>query len=474
MPVLSYPAAFAALVREAPAQPAVVWEGRTFTRGALDRRSTRLARAYAERGVVAGDRVAIALPNSVEFLEAALAVWKLGAVPTPVSSRAPLAELREILALAEPKLVIGAEGLPSGFEPPADTSDAPLPDLMSPHSQAITSGGSTGRPKLIVDAFPARFDSDAPHYGMEKGAVVLIPGPLFHTGPFLNARETLLRGGLVVLMTRFEPAEALRLIETQRVQWANMVPTMLHRILRLPEHVRARADLSSLVRVFSSGAPCAEWLMRAWIEWIGPERMCEAYGGSERIGGTMISGTEWLAHPGSVGRPTGGREIKVVGPDGTRLPPGEIGEVWMRPPGGAGSTYRYVGAEMRRDGEGWETLGDLGRLDADGYLYLADRRTDMIVTGGENVYPAEVEAALDAHPAVFSSAVIGLPDEDLGQRIHAIVQAPGTLDTEELRAHVAARLSRYKVPRSFELVSEPLRDDAGKVRRSRLREERFA
>jgi bile acid-coenzyme A ligase len=281
-----------------------------------------------------------------------------------------------------------------------------------------------------------------------------------------------MRGGLVVLMGRFDPEEALRLIEAHRVQWVNLVPTMLHRIGRLPEEVRSRYDLSSLERVVSSGAPCADWLMRAWIDWIGPDRMFEAYGGTERIGGTLISGREWLARPGSVGRPTGGRKVRIVGENGDELAPGEIGDVFFLPPGGQGSTYRYVGATARATGDGWETLGDVGYLDREGFLYLVDRRTDMIVTGGENVYPAEVEGVLDAHPGVDSSCVIGLPDEDLGQRIHAIVQANAGI-AGSLREHLARSLVRYKIPRSIEFVAEPLRDDAGKLRRAQKRAERM-
>ena len=213
--------------------------------------------------------------------------------------------------------------------------------------------------------------------------------------------------------------------------------------------------------------------MRELIGWLGPDRVFEAYGGTERIGGTLISGREWLEHPGSVGRPTGGRKIRILDEQGRELPPGEIGEVFMMPPGGRGSTYRYIGADARATSDGWETLGDLGYLDADGFLYLVDRRTDMIVTGGANVYPAEVEAALEAHPRVRSCAVIGLPDPDLGQRVHAIVEAQLPLADAELREHLAQHLARGKHPRSFEFVDAPLRDESGKVRRSALREARI-
>jgi bile acid-coenzyme A ligase len=479
MPLLSFAEAFRRLAEASPDRPAVACDDVVTSRGELWTHATARAHQWQAMGVQEGGLVAIALPNGTAFLECALAAWQLGAVPMPLSHRLPEQEQREIVALAEPALLLGVSPeryperacLPDASRAEAEVSTQPLPDRTSPHAHAIASGGSSGRPKLIVDGNPARFDTEAPHYGMSADARVLIPGPLFHTGPFLNSRECLLRGGQIVLMSRFDPEQALRLIDTHRVQWANLVPTMLHRIWRLPEPVRQGFDLSCLERVVSSGAPCADWLMRAWIDWIGPDRMHEAYGGTERIGGTSISGREWLERPGSVGKPTGGRKVRIVDEHGAPLPPREIGDVFFLPPGGQGSTYRYVGAEARSTQDGWETLGDMGWLDEDGYLYLVDRRTDMIVTGGENVYPAEVEGAIDAHPAVGSSCVVGLPDEDLGQRIHAIVQAEPQIE-EELRGLLAERLVRYKIPRSFEFTPEPLRDDAGKLRRSRLRAER--
>jgi bile acid-coenzyme A ligase len=237
--------------------------------------------------------------------------------------------------------------------------------------------------------------------------------------------------------------------------------------------VRNAFDLSSIETVMCTGAPSPAWLKRAWIDWIGGEKIHEAYGGSERIAGTQISGTEWLEHPGSVGKPTADRKIRIQNAEGGECGPDEIGEVFMMPPGGQGSTYRYIGAEATASADGWESLGDLGYLDDDGYLYHVDRKTDMIVSGGANVYPAEVEAALDSHSAVLSSAVIGLPDDDLGQRIHAIVHTLAPLEESELCEYLADHLVRYKIPRSIEFVDQPLRDDAGKVRRSALRDARL-
>jgi bile acid-coenzyme A ligase len=475
--VVSHPRALALHAERKPDAAALIVDGRSLSWRELDRASTRLARTMASRGVGHGAFVSIALPNGEAFVIACFAAWKLGAVPQPLSSKLPAAERDAILAEARPALLVGGEPGPHFEHLPGDLdlsdgSDDALPDARSPSRQALASGGSTGRPKLIVDALPAEIDPEVAFYGNEPGTTVLVPGPLYHAAGFVNTTTTLLLGGTVVLMTRFDAAEALALIERHRVAWVSFVPTMLQRIWRLPESERGRYDLSSLRRVVSSGAPCPDWLFESFIGWLGPERVFEAYGGTERIGGTLISGSEWLAHRGSVGRPTGGRRIRILDEGGRDLPPGEVGEVYMMPPGGQGSTYRYLGAESRATADGWESLGDLGYLDEDGYLYLVDRRSDMIVSGGANVYPAEVEAALDAHPGVLSSAVVGLPDDELGQRVHAIVQAPG-LSEEALREHVAGRLSRVKVPRSFEFVDAPLRDEAGKLRRSALRAARL-
>lgn len=480
---MSHGRAMAFLAEEAPERLAVIHGEDRATRLDLERRSNRLARAYAERGVGPGELVTIALPNGIEFLVATLAVWKLGGSPQPISARLPEKERRAIVELASPALIVGVAPheygaafrcVPAGFEPDPSLSDAALPDVVAPCVRTMTSGGSTGRPKLIVDLTPALADPALAENGMQLRGTTLVPGPLYHAGPFIVSWQCLLSGGTLILTTRFDPEVCLRLIEQHRVDWALFVPTMMQRIWKLPSDVRAGADLSSLRRVMCTGAPSPAWLKRAWIEWIGPDKIWEAYGGTERIAGTLISGTEWLAHPGSVGRPPPERKMRILRPDGSECAPGEVGEIYMLPAAGRGTTYRYIGAEPTATEDGWETLGDLGWLDADGYLYLADRKTDMVLVGGSNVYPAEVEAALDAHPAVRSSAVIGLPDEDLGSRLHAIVDAPAGVREEQLRAHLAEHLVAYKIPKSFEFVGEPLRDDAGKVRRAALREARLA
>lgn len=503
MPLVSYGRALSLHAERKPDAVALVHEGRTTCYAELDRASNRLARLFARCGVGEGDFVTLALPNGREFVDALFACWKLGATPQPVSPRLPRAERDAILALVAPKLVVGppvdeipgghalssrGDGaarvagsgassgpavLEAGFDASGE-SDTPLPDRVSRYRMAICSGGSTGRPKVVVDHIPAQCDPEAAYHGQPPGTSILVPGPLYHSAPLINCLSVLLGGGKVVAMTRFDAEESLRLIEEHRLALAIFVPTMMVRIWKLSREERERFDLSSLVRVVSSSAFLPEWLRREWIEWIGPDRVWEAYGGSERIVGTLISGREWLARPGSVGRVSEGRKIKIVGPDGETLPVGEVGDVYGMPPGGPGSTYHYLGAEPRRLADGWETLGDMGYLDEDGFLYLVDRRTDLVITGGANVYPAEVEGAIESHPAVLACAVIGLPDDDLGAVVHAIVHLARPIGEDELRRHVEARLVRYKVPRSFEFVWETLKDDAGKVRRAALRAERVA
>jgi bile acid-coenzyme A ligase len=471
-----------ALAERAPNRPAITHEGRTVSRRELESATNRLARAYEQLGVRQNDLVTIALPNGIEFVAACVALWKLGATPQPVSCRLPRPEFEAIVELANPSLVIGAPEdwfprrtvLPAAFAPRSGLSDAPLPPRVARSWKAPTSGGSTGRPKLILAAAPGEHDPDEPTpVLMLPDRPQLVPGPLYHNGPFIFSMSGLFRGHHLVVMSRFDPQQALQLLQEWRVDWVMLVPTMMHRIWRLGEAERNRYDLSALRIVFHLAAPCPPWLKEEWIRWLGPERIHELYGGTEGQGVTFISGTEWLAHRGSVGKPAPTCRMKILDPEGSPLPPGQVGEVYMIPETGPGTTYRYLGATPRSR-DGWESLGDLGWMDEEGYLYLTDRHSDMILSGGANIYPAEIEAALDAHPRVRSSAVIGLPDADLGQRVHAIVEAAEPVSAEELRAHVAALLVVYKVPRTFEWVNAPLRDDAGKVRRSALRQERLA
>ncbi len=480
MPRIPYGQVFTQRAAEAPDRAALVCGSVTWTRAELETRSNRLAHCFRQRGVGVGDLVTIGLPNGPEFVAAVVAAWKCGATPNPLSPRLPEREVAAILELAQPALVIGFDAIDHGFAswpvgaaPPASTSPTPLGDVVAPRERCLASGGSTGRPKLILLDVPSLYDPDVPATILTPTGPVLVPGPLYHAAPFGSLTQALLAGERCVVMERFDAAGCLDLVEAHAIEQILFVPTMMHRIARLPEAQRCARDVSTLRMVLTGSAPCPAWLMRFFIEWLGSDVMHEVYGGTERIGGTHITGAEWLEHPGSVGRPiqTTQCEIRDV-ESGTSLPVGEIGEIWFKPVAGRSSTYRYVGAERRDDGAGWESMGDMGRLDADGYLYLADRRTDLILTGGRNVYPAQVELALEEHPHVASSAVIGLPDVDLGQRVHAIVQTTEAVDDAALLGHLRERLVPYALPRSFERVDEPLRDDAGKVRRFALRAER--
>ena len=469
---------FAALAAADPDRPAITCAGSTVTRRELERRTNRLARAYQQLGVTPDSFVTIGLPNTVEFLAAAIAAWKCGATPQPVSYRLPARERRAIIELAEPSLVVGVTpedavghtAIPAGYEPDPGLADTPLGEVAAASWKAPTSGGSTGRPKLIVSTQAALVESVEPFarlLGMTDGDTVLITGPLYHNAPFLLSTCALVLGGHVVLMPRFDAESALQLVQEHAVDYMYAVPTMMGRIWRLPEEQRLGHDVSSLRVVMHMAAPCPPWLKQAWIDWLGPDRIWELYAATEVQAVTLLTGSEWLRHPGSVGRPVVG-ELQVLDPAGAPLSPGEIGEVWMRRGPGVPAPYRYIGADARTTDDGWESVGDMGSLDAEGYLYLADRKSDMLIVGGANVYPAEVESALMEHPAVRTAVVIALPHEDLGQVPHALLELDGDVTDEELRAHLDERLASYKIPRTFERVTEPLRDDAGKVRRVAL------
>jgi bile acid-coenzyme A ligase len=472
------------LAREAPDRPALTCGDLTFTRAELDVRTNRLARAYRDLGVTRDSFVTIGLPNGCAFFEAVVATWKLGAVPQPISSRLPAAERRAIIDLADPSLVVGVDPaevpgrptVPAGFEPDTSASSDPLPPAIGASYKAPTSGGSTGRPKLIVAMQPGTWealDGFANLLRIPSGGVHLVTGPLYHNGPFATSVLALLKGNHVVVMPRFDAAGALALVERHRADWMYAVPTMMHRIWRLPPEERARYDVSSLRVVLHMAAPCPMWLKEAWIGWLGGESVLELYGGTEAQAITFITGDEWLEHRGSVGRPVLG-EMRVLDTDGNEVPRGEVGEIWMRRGEDAPPSYRYVGATPKTRPGDWESLGDMGRQDEEGYIYLSDRETDMILVGGANVYPAEIEAALDEHPGVAASCAIGLPDDEYGNAVHAIVQAKDALTGAELEAFLASRLARYKRPRTYEFVTMPLRGDDGKVRRTALRAERLA
>jgi len=467
----------------APDAMAVSCGDATITWSELDSRSNRIAHALAELGVGIGDLITLALPNSIAFIEACWGIWKVGATPQPVSFRSPASELRSIVELANPPLVIALPGVDTGRRrvTVADLlslseDESPLDRRVSPVVKAATSGGSTGRPKLILKAAPALTAAIPPNpaaWRFQPGEIAMIPAPLYHNGPFQCALDALTNDVHLVLMEGFDAEACLTEIKRRKVTWIYLVPTMMSRIWRLPHEVRARYDVSTLRTLWHLAAPCPPWLKEAFINWLGPEVIMELYGATDGNAWTEISGTEWLRHRGSVGRPVMG-EIRVFDAEGNELPAGEVGDIYTRQSESAGPAYIYRGEVARTLPGGWQTVGDVGWLDGEGYLYLADRRTDMILIGGSNVYPAEIEAAIDAHPLVGSSAVVGLPDEDMGSYIHAIVQADKALSANELLEFLRQHLVTYKLPRSIEFVDFPLRDDAGKVRRSQLRNDRLA
>ncbi|MGA0971838.1 MAG: AMP-binding protein [Ilumatobacteraceae bacterium] len=485
--MVSFPQRLADLAAQAPDRAAVVCGEHTLTRSELERAANRMAHDLAQRGVGHGDFVTVALPNSLDWFVAYVAIWKLGAVPQPVSAKLPARELAAIVELANSKVVIGVDPasdvalqlhaevdcIPVGYRSPDTMPDDPLPDAVSPAWKAPTSGGSTGRPKLIVSGDAAEIDTDIePMFMLAPDGCLIMPGPLYHNGPAVWACQALLCGSTVVLLERFDAEATLAAIERHSGDVVYLVPTMMKRISRLDDETRNAYDLSSVRVVWHLAEPCPQWLKQEWIDWLGAERIVELYAGTESQAVTIITGTEWLEHRGSVGRVTTG-EMMVCDPDGNELPPGEKGEVWMRASHRDTPTYSYLGAEARTLDGGWESLGDIGWFDADGYLYLGDRMADMILTGGSNVYPAEVESAIQEHPAVKSVVVIGLPDDDRGASVHAIVEAdPAVIPTDELLRFTGERLAKYKLPRTVEYVDEPLRDDAGKVRRSALRANR--
>ena len=468
------------IVAAKPDAPAITSQGVTRTWRELHKRTNRMARGMTAKGMKFGDFVTIALPNGNGFIEACYAAWKIGATPQPVSSKLPAGELAAIIELANspivvsdapmqsPRPVVSAEEL---YQASQDDSD--LPEAIAPSYKAPTSGGSTGRPKLIVSGsrgVTVKGGLEGSFWRYTPDSTVLMPGPLYHNGPFGCVFGALNVGAHVIVMPKFDAEATLRDIEAHKADWIYLVPTMMSRIWRLEN--RETFDVSLLKTLWHLAAPCPPHLKEAYINWLGGDAIMELYAGTEAQSVTVITGSEWLAHRGSVGKVMGGGRMAAFDADGKELPIGETGEIYMLRDPSLPPSYRYIGAEARTLPGGWESLGDIGYFDADGYLYLADRRTDMILVGGANVYPAEIEAALDEHPLVASSAVIGLPHDELGNQVHAIVQPRAGLDLDDLQKHLADRLVVYKRPRTFELVEENVRDDAGKVRRTALRDAR--
>ena len=447
----------------------------------LERRSNQVARLLSVAGVGPGDRVVLGLGNGPDHVYSTFGAWKLGASVLPLRRGLPAWERDRLFAIAEPRLVIGDwEDMPEGSLSTVDIDASvaldpapPHEDAIPEHSRLVATSGSTGTPKIIVSPAPGVYDPESPiAQSFEDGWTVMAASPLYHTNGFSYCYPPLLRGNRVVVMEHFDAARAVDLIERYRVSQTTLVPTMLQRIAQL-DGIRSR-DLSSIEKIIYGGASLPEWAARTWLELIPPERFEFVYGGSEGIGATRCNGAEWLARPGTVGLPIG-CQVVILDQDRQPLPAGEVGEIWMRRDD-VEEPFRYIGTETPEPIlDGYRTFGDMGRLDEDGFLYIADRRQDMIVTGGVNVFPAEVEAALSEHPRVADVVVVGLPDPEWGHRVHAIVQPKDSdpqFDEAELRAFCKARLSGPKVPKTFESVTQMPRTSAGKINRSRLVEER--
>jgi bile acid-coenzyme A ligase len=464
-----------------PQRPAVIMKRRDRTDdiisyGDLDAQSNRGARLLSSRGVGATSRVALAAPNSIAYFVATYAIWKLGACVFPIRSDLPKWERDRLVEAARPTHVIGSFDdldLPQvRLSEMADLEAWPaaeLPDAV-PHPYKVNAtGGSTGLPKIVIPDEPGTVRADDPRprgaNSTPPGHVQLVVGPLYHYGPSLNAISALNAGSTVVALEAFDAALVMVAIETHRIDTGMLVPTMLYRVLELPD--LGKYDVSSLQRLSIAGAKCPDWVFEKAIGIFGPERLFVGYGGTENIGMASATGAEWLAHKGTTGKPIS-TEVQILDDQGSLLPTGEIGEIWMRPRGGLAT--RYASGALRSNADGFATFGDMGWLDADGYLYIADRRNDLIVTGGANVYPAEVEAALLQHPGVSDAAVVGAPDAEWGATVHAVIvpAGPERPGDQELREFCRRRLAAYKVPKSFATLDALPRDDLGKLRRSAL------
>ena len=443
----------------------------------LHRGSSRLAGALAERGLGFGDRLGLGLRNSPELVMSIFAAWKLGAIPIPVRWDLPDWELERLRAVIAARVYLGPDDLP-WIRGTRDREEPDLVEVVSPRLNGICSSGSTGTPKVIVSAVPALFN---PVYStpiaemwhpVPRPQTVLVLAPMYHVNAF-SALHSLLAGDRLVVMEKFDAARIVDVIERYRVTTFTATPTMLQRIADLPG-VDTR-DLSSIEWILQGAAPMPPSLVRRWADLIGARKIIMAYGMTESIGITALDGEEWLQHEGSVGRGIRDTEVRILGEDGNDLPPRETGEIFMRAPAYGGSDYLGEAPQLRPTEDGFQTVGDMGYLDEDGYLYVVDRRVDMIITGGANVFPAEVENALIDHPKIADIVVIGLRDPEWGRRVHAIIEPVDPADpptTDDVIAYASSRLARYKVPKTIELVDAIPRSEATKVNRGRLVEAR--
>jgi fatty-acyl-CoA synthase len=481
--------------------------GETLSYRELDERSSRLAGLLRHEGLRAGDHIAILMGNSTTYFEVTWGAQRSGLYYTALNSHLRSAEVQYILDdcgatalvttpamadvvskldLSRVRVRLSVGGGLAGFGDYADAVDSfarrPLAD-ESEGREMLYSSGTTGRPKGVRKELPGTAMGDASaapvqialalaRRGAGPDSVYLSPAPLYHSAPLVYCMSMHRIGATVVVMEHFDPAQCLELIERHHVTHAQFVPTMFVRMLRLSEAQRTRHDLSSLRSVVHAAAPCPVPVKRLMLEWWGPI-IDEYYAGTEDIGSTWITAAEWLAHPGSVGRPLS--PAHVVGPDGEELGPGHEGVVYFE----GGRPFEYhnnasATATMVND-RGWRTLGDIGMLDEDGYLYLTDRQAHMIISGGVNIYPQEAENVLAGDRRVADVAVIGVPDPEMGEAVKAVIElvdpsCAGPDVEAELIAMCRRQLATYKCPRTVDFVDELPRDPNGKLYKRLLKE----
>jgi long-chain acyl-CoA synthetase len=488
----------------------------------IERRSRQAAAGFESLGLVAGDGVAIYLRNDYPFFEASLGASSLGVYPVAVNWHYTPAEAEYLLQDSGVKvLVIHADLLapiravvPAGVTvlavpvpdairrgyglteaacripdgvldwsvwraqfPDAERPPAPMPSTI------IYTSGTTGRPKgvrrptatpeqaAVAGRMLAQSYGFTEYEGRGHEITTAIVGPIYHSAPNAHAQFCFRQGASIEIMPRFDPEELLAAIERRRITHLNMVPIMFNRLLKLPEDVRRRYDLSSLRFVAHAAAPVSPPIKRAMIEWWGPV-INEYYGSTEMGNVTFCTSEQWLAHPGTVGQPMPGAVVKVIDAEGNELPPREVGEVIGRMQGSTDFTYQNDDEKRRRmEKQGLVTPGDVGYFDEDGFLYLCDRANDMIISGGVNIYPAEIEAELHKMPEIADCAVFGIPDEEFGEAVCAYIQPqPGvTLDESTVRTWLRQQVAGYKMPKVWEFVPELPREDSGKIFKRKLR-----
>jgi long-chain acyl-CoA synthetase len=482
-------------------------DGGEVSYGSLAAAADRYGRGLQAMGLRPGDSVVVLLPNGSDLMAMYFAAMQTGLYIVPVNWHLVGPEIAYLIADSGAKAfvtssrfaeaaVIAGESLPAsarfsvgeieGFQPLSSLGAAePVgrPDIRTAGAPMLYTSGTTGRPKGVRRALTGADPDDVPAAGIWffgifdlkpfDGHVHLCGSPLYHTAVLNFVALSIQFGHTAVLMDRWDAEEMLRLIAKYRVTHSHMVPTQFRRLLALPEDVRSSYDVSSLRAAIHGAAPCPLEVKRRMIEWWGPV-VTEYYAATEG-GGTVINAADWLRKPGSVGLPWPGSVVKVLADDGAELPAGEIGTVYMRM---GASTFEYYKDKAKTDAgrvRDLFTLGDIGYLDEDGYLFLCDRKADMIISGGVNVYPAEIEGELACHPAVADVAVFGIPHSDWGEEIKAVVQpvdgVTGSPDlTAELLAYLATRLAKFKLPRTVDYAAELPRDPNGKLYKRRLRD----